>query len=49
MVLSFRENVKEKKQLKLFATCLDVTEQVSNGTFQTNFIQTLKNPLLFQQ
>ena len=42
MVLSFREFVKEKSNLKLFGTFLDVTEKVSNAMFQTNFIQIQK-------
>ena len=43
MVLSFREFVKEKSNLKLSGTFLDVTEQVSNAMFQINFIQIQKN------
>ena len=43
MVLSFREFVKEKSNLKLSGTFLDVTEQVSNAMFQINFTQIQKN------
>ena len=43
MVLSFREFVKEKSNLKLSGTFLDVTEQVSNAMFQINFKKKKKN------